>query len=104
MWKGWLPSVIGVVPYVGLNFAVYETLKDVVLKLYGARPVRSGFVVLVGLVRVASGTSCCVWMLARPKRKAKLCQKADPAQKQHRRACVESVGTAGLRPGNRLLL
>ena len=35
LWKGWLPSVIGVVPYVGLNFAVYETLKDVVLKLYG---------------------------------------------------------------------
>ncbi|KAK9827624.1 hypothetical protein WJX81_008016 [Elliptochloris bilobata] len=34
LWKGWLPSVIGVVPYVGLNFAVYETLKDVVLKLY----------------------------------------------------------------------
>ena len=26
-YKGWLPSVIGVVPYVGLNFAVYETLK-----------------------------------------------------------------------------
>lgn len=27
LYKGWLPSVIGVVPYVGLNFAVYETLK-----------------------------------------------------------------------------
>ncbi len=35
MWKGWLPSVIGVIPYVGLNFAVYETLKDSVLKYYG---------------------------------------------------------------------
>ena len=35
LWKGWLPSVIGVIPYVGLNFAVYETLKDVVLKFYG---------------------------------------------------------------------
>lgn len=35
LWKGWLPSVIGVVPYVGLNFAVYETLKDSVLKYYG---------------------------------------------------------------------
>eukprot|EP00898_Chlorokybus_atmophyticus_P001199 jgi/Chlat1/207/Chrsp1S03121 len=32
LYKGWLPSVIGVVPYVGLNFAVYETLKDLVLK------------------------------------------------------------------------
>ena len=37
LWKGWLPSVIGVIPYVGLNFAVYETLKDMVLKFYGAR-------------------------------------------------------------------
>lgn len=27
LWRGWLPSVIGVMPYVGLNFAVYETLK-----------------------------------------------------------------------------
>ncbi|MED6203544.1 Mitochondrial adenine nucleotide transporter adnt1 [Stylosanthes scabra] len=26
--KGWLPSVIGVIPYVGLNFSVYESLKD----------------------------------------------------------------------------
>ncbi|GBG78428.1 hypothetical protein CBR_g26457 [Chara braunii] len=31
-YKGWLPSVIGVIPYVGLNFAVYETLKDWVVK------------------------------------------------------------------------
>ena len=37
LWKGWLPSVIGVVPYVGLNFAVYETGKDVILKHYGER-------------------------------------------------------------------
>lgn len=27
LYKGWLPSVIGVIPYVGLNFAVYETSK-----------------------------------------------------------------------------
>ncbi|KAB2017128.1 hypothetical protein ES319_D08G140200v1 [Gossypium barbadense] len=32
LYKGWLPSVIGVVPYVGLNFAVYESLKDVLIK------------------------------------------------------------------------
>ncbi|CAA7397401.1 unnamed protein product [Spirodela intermedia] len=37
LYKGWLPSVIGVVPYVGLNFAVYESLKDWIIKtnLYG---------------------------------------------------------------------
>ncbi|KAI5383337.1 mitochondrial adenine nucleotide transporter ADNT1 [Lathyrus oleraceus] len=35
LYKGWLPSVIGVVPYVGLNFSVYESLKDWLIK---ARP------------------------------------------------------------------
>ncbi len=37
-YKGWLPSVIGVIPYVGLNFGVYETLKAMLLKHYGANP------------------------------------------------------------------
>lgn len=32
LYKGWLPSVIGVVPYAGLNFAVYESLKDWIAK------------------------------------------------------------------------
>ncbi|KAK3429423.1 mitochondrial adenine nucleotide transporter ADNT1 isoform X1 [Eucalyptus grandis] len=32
LYRGWLPSVIGVVPYVGLNFAVYESLKDYLLQ------------------------------------------------------------------------
>lgn len=40
LWRGWLPSVIGVVPYVGLNFGVYETLKDVIIKMYGLRDER----------------------------------------------------------------
>jgi solute carrier family 25 (mitochondrial phosphate transporter), member 23/24/25/41 len=40
LWRGWLPSVIGVVPYVGLNFAVYETMKDVIIKAGGHRDER----------------------------------------------------------------
>lgn len=36
LYKGWLPSVIGVVPYAGLNFGVYETLKALTLEHYGA--------------------------------------------------------------------
>ncbi|GKU87980.1 hypothetical protein SLEP1_g2299 [Rubroshorea leprosula] len=32
LYKGWVPSVIGVIPYVGLNFAVYESLKDWLIK------------------------------------------------------------------------
>lgn len=39
-YRGWLPSVIGVVPYVGLNFAVYETLKAALLKRGGLRDER----------------------------------------------------------------
>ncbi|KAF5733110.1 hypothetical protein HS088_TW17G00646 [Tripterygium wilfordii] len=35
LYKGWLPSVIGVIPYVGLNFAVYESLKDWLVKANG---------------------------------------------------------------------
>ena len=38
LWRGWLPSVIGVIPYVGLNFATYETSKEIVLRHYGASP------------------------------------------------------------------
>lgn len=33
LYKGWLPSVIGVIPYVGLNFAVYESLKASLLQV-----------------------------------------------------------------------
>ena len=40
LFKGWLPSVIGVIPYVGLNFAVYETLKASLLDHYGLRDER----------------------------------------------------------------
>ena len=40
LYRGWLPSVIGVIPYVGLNFAVYETLKDVAIKRYGCQTER----------------------------------------------------------------
>lgn len=39
-YKGWLPSVIGVVPYVGLNFGVYETLKHMLLAHYELRDER----------------------------------------------------------------
>ncbi|XP_031132198.1 mitochondrial adenine nucleotide transporter ADNT1-like [Ipomoea triloba] len=32
LYRGWVPSVIGVIPYVGLNFSVYESLKDWLVK------------------------------------------------------------------------
>ncbi|KAI5081931.1 hypothetical protein GOP47_0001674 [Adiantum capillus-veneris] len=32
VYKGWLPSIIGLIPYMGLNFVVYESLKDWLVK------------------------------------------------------------------------
>jgi len=50
LYKGWLPSVLGVIPYVGLNFAVYGTLKDVVAKSQRLESARD--------ISVASGLIC----------------------------------------------
>ena len=51
LYKGWLPSVIGVIPYVGLNFAVYGTLKDfVAVDVYKLRSAKE--------LDVASGLAC----------------------------------------------
>ncbi len=51
LYKGWLPSVIGVIPYVGLNFAVYGTLKDIVaVDVYGLKSAKE--------LDVASGLAC----------------------------------------------
>lgn len=51
LYRGWLPSVIGVVPYVGLNFGVYETLKDVAVKQYEVQSDRE----LSSTLRLAAG-------------------------------------------------
>lgn len=51
LYRGWLPSVIGVVPYVGLNFAVYETLKDIAVKRYGVESDRE----LSSTLRLSAG-------------------------------------------------
>ncbi|KAI5058058.1 hypothetical protein GOP47_0026228 [Adiantum capillus-veneris] len=32
IYKGWLPSIICMIPYMGLNFEVYESLKDYLVK------------------------------------------------------------------------
>lgn len=57
LWRGWLPSVIGVVPYVGLNFAVYETLKDLLLQLKDLRDERQLGVVERLACGAAAGTT-----------------------------------------------
>eukprot|EP01025_Chloroclados_australasicus_P038807 TRINITY_DN4007_c0_g1_i1.p2 TRINITY_DN4007_c0_g1~~TRINITY_DN4007_c0_g1_i1.p2 ORF type:complete len:327 (+),score=44.47 TRINITY_DN4007_c0_g1_i1:187-1167(+) len=57
LYRGWVPSVIGVVPYMGFNFAVYETLKKRLMKSYGIQrdtdlstPVRLGCGAIAGAV------------------------------------------------------
>ena len=40
LYKGWVPSVLGVIPYVGLNFAVYESLKDLLIRASDAESER----------------------------------------------------------------
>jgi solute carrier family 25 phosphate transporter 23/24/25/41 len=50
LYKGWLPSVIGVIPYVGLNFAVYGTLKDYAADFQGLDSAKD--------LSVASGLAC----------------------------------------------
>lgn len=57
LWRGWLPSVIGVVPYVGLNFAVYETLKDSLIQFKGLRDERQLGVVERLACGAAAGTT-----------------------------------------------
>ena len=57
LWRGWLPSVIGVVPYVGLNFAVYETLKDLLLQFKDLRDERQLGVVERLACGAAAGTT-----------------------------------------------
>ena len=57
LWRGWLPSVIGVVPYVGLNFAVYETLKDLLLQVRDLRDERQLGVVERLACGAAAGTT-----------------------------------------------
>lgn len=56
-YKGWLPSVIGVVPYVGLNFGVYETLKHMLLLHYGLKDERDLSVAARLACGAAAGTT-----------------------------------------------
>ena len=37
LYRGWLPSALGAVPYTGFNFAVYESLKVQVVKFSGVQ-------------------------------------------------------------------
>ncbi|KAJ8363086.1 hypothetical protein SKAU_G00119170 [Synaphobranchus kaupii] len=53
-YKGYLPNVLGIVPYAGIDLAVYETLKNAWLLRYGESSADPGVLVLVGCGTLSS--------------------------------------------------
>ncbi|XP_068455038.1 calcium-binding mitochondrial carrier protein SCaMC-2-A [Clinocottus analis] len=53
-YKGYVPNMLGIVPYAGIDLAVYETLKNHYLEQYGADSVNPGVVVLLACGTVSS--------------------------------------------------
>ncbi|XP_078387436.1 mitochondrial adenyl nucleotide antiporter SLC25A24-like [Cetorhinus maximus] len=46
--KGYVPNVIGIIPYAGIDLAVYETVKNRYLQRYGRNSTDPGVLVLLG--------------------------------------------------------
>ncbi|KAI1886633.1 hypothetical protein AGOR_G00197820 [Albula goreensis] len=53
-YKGYLPNVLGIIPYAGIDLAVYETLKNAWLQQYGESSADPGVLVLVGCGTLSS--------------------------------------------------
>ncbi|XP_064179665.1 mitochondrial adenyl nucleotide antiporter SLC25A23-like isoform X3 [Anguilla rostrata] len=53
-YKGYLPNVLGIIPYAGIDLAVYETLKNAWLLRYGESSADPGVLVLVGCGTLSS--------------------------------------------------
>ncbi|KAJ8246227.1 hypothetical protein GJAV_G00265240 [Gymnothorax javanicus] len=53
-YKGYLPNVLGIIPYAGIDLAVYETLKNAWLMRYGESSADPGVLVLVGCGTLSS--------------------------------------------------
>ncbi|XP_073670408.1 mitochondrial adenyl nucleotide antiporter SLC25A23 isoform X1 [Paramisgurnus dabryanus] len=53
-YKGYLPNILGIIPYAGIDLAVYETLKNAWLQRHTATSADPGVLVLVGCGTVSS--------------------------------------------------
>ncbi|CAG5918655.1 calcium-binding mitochondrial carrier protein SCaMC-2-A [Menidia menidia] len=53
-YKGYIPNMLGIIPYAGIDLAVYETLKNSYLQQYGANSTDPGIVVLLACGTVSS--------------------------------------------------
>ncbi|XP_060927247.1 calcium-binding mitochondrial carrier protein SCaMC-2-A [Limanda limanda] len=53
-YKGFIPNMLGVIPYAGIDLAIYETLKNSYIEKYGANSTDPGVLVLLGCGTVSS--------------------------------------------------
>lgn len=53
-YRGYVPNILGIVPYAGIDLAIYETLKRKYLKKHEMDDERPSFLVLVGCGTVSS--------------------------------------------------
>ncbi|XP_074527398.1 calcium-binding mitochondrial carrier protein SCaMC-2-A [Halichoeres trimaculatus] len=53
-YKGYIPNMLGIIPYAGIDLAVYETLKNSYLQQYGANSEDPGVFVLLACGTVSS--------------------------------------------------
>ncbi|CAK6982674.1 calcium-binding mitochondrial carrier protein SCaMC-2-A [Scomber scombrus] len=53
-YKGYIPNMLGIIPYAGIDLAVYETLKNSYLQQYGTNSTDPGVLVLLACGTVSS--------------------------------------------------
>ncbi|XP_072288704.1 calcium-binding mitochondrial carrier protein SCaMC-2-A [Eucyclogobius newberryi] len=53
-YKGYVPNMLGIIPYAGIDLAIYETLKNRYLQQYGSTTSNPGVVVLLACGTVSS--------------------------------------------------
>ncbi|XP_071014844.1 calcium-binding mitochondrial carrier protein SCaMC-2-A-like [Oncorhynchus clarkii lewisi] len=53
-YKGFIPNMMGIIPYAGIDLAVYETLKNSWLEKYGTKSTDPGVLVLLGCGTISS--------------------------------------------------
>uniref|UniRef100_G3PQW6 EF-hand domain-containing protein n=1 Tax=Gasterosteus aculeatus aculeatus TaxID=481459 RepID=G3PQW6_GASAC len=53
-YKGYVPNLVGIIPYAGIDLAVYETLKNTWLSRYAKDSANPGVLVLVGCGTISS--------------------------------------------------
>ncbi|XP_068098754.1 mitochondrial adenyl nucleotide antiporter SLC25A24 [Hyperolius riggenbachi] len=53
-YKGYIPNILGIIPYAGIDLAIYETLKNAWLQKYAKDSANPGVLVLLGCGTVSS--------------------------------------------------